>query len=436
MFNFKYMASFKFKLRNPSETKPTPIYLYVRWNNVLLPFATKETINPKYWDIESNSIILKVGYPKSIKELKVKLSWYLSESEALFLKFENEYKRKPSKSELNTILKKELLKNESIEIKDVVDYSLLNYIKKFIVESETRTNEKTGKPIAKSTIDTYNQVYNLINNYSIKRKKKFVFNDITLDFYFDFHSYLVNEGLATNTIGKRIAILKTIMREATERGLNTNLSFQSKRFKVTREKTENIYLNESELMEIYKLDLSKNKKLDRVRDLFLVGCYTGLRFSDLSVLSNQNIKDNFIEIETQKTRESVAIPLHPIVRNIIDKHKGGLPRALSLQRMNIYLKKIGEMIESLNVNTSKKMTKGGLEITTNSKKYLQITTHTARRSFASNLFVKGVPSQTIMKITGHKTEKSFMQYIKITPKENAKLIQMIWDKESKLSIVS
>jgi integrase len=263
-----------------------------------------------------------------------------------------------------------------------------------------------------------------------------VFNDITLDFYFDFHTYLVNEKLSTNTIGKRIAILKTIMREATERGLNTNLSFQSKRFKVTREKTENIYLNESELMEIYKLDLSKNKKLNRVRDLFLVGCYTGLRFSDLSVLSNQNIKDNFIEIETQKTRESVAIPLHPIVRNIIDKHKGGLPRALSLQRMNIYLKKIGEMIESLNVNTSKKMTKGGLEITTNSKKYLQITTHTARRSFASNLFVKGVPSQTIMKITGHKTEKSFMQYIKITPKENAKLIQMIWDKESKLSIVS
>jgi integrase len=189
-------------------------------------------------------------------------------------------------------------------------------------------------------------------------------------------------------------------------------------------------------MEIYKLDLSKNKRLDKVRDLFLVGCYTGLRFSDLSVLTAKNIIDNFIEIETQKTRESVAIPLHPIVRNIIDKHKGGLPRALSLQRMNIYLKKIGEMIESLNVNTSKKITKGGLEITTNSKKYLQITTHTARRSFSSNLFVKGVPSQTIMKITGHKTEKSFMQYIKITPKENAKLIQMIWDKESKLSIVS
>jgi integrase len=82
------------------------------------------------------------------------------------------------------------------------------------------------------------------------------------------------------------------------------------------------------------------------------------------------------------------------------------------------------------------MTKGGKEITINSKRYLQVSTHTARRSFASNLFVKGVPSQTIMKITGHKTEKSFMQYIKITPKENAKLIQMIWDKESKLSIVS
>lgn len=436
MFNFKYMATFKFKLRNPSETKPTPIYLYIRWNNLLLPFATKETINPKYWDFETNSIIIRAGYPKDIKTLKVILSRYLSESEALFLSFENENKRKPSKKEFNAILKDKLIKNEIIEIKEIVDYSLLNYIKKFIVESETRTNEKTGKPIAKSTIDTYNQVYNLINNYSNKKKKNLVFNDITLDFYFDFHTYLVNEKLSTNTIGKRIAILKTIMREATERGLNTNLSFQSKRFKVTREKTENIYLNEFELMEIHKLDLSKNKKLDRVRDLFLVGCYTGLRFSDLSILTENNINDNFIELETQKTREAVAIPLHPIVRIILKKHNGKLPRAKSNQRMNSDLKDIGKMIESLNVNTSKKMTKGGLEITTNSKKYLQITTHTARRSFASNLFVKGVPSQTIMKITGHKTEKSFMQYIKITPKENAKLIQMIWDKESKLSIVS
>jgi integrase len=276
----------------------------------------------------------------------------------------------------------------------------------------------------------------MLAEYSKKKIKKLTFDDIDMDFFYGFVEFGTANGLKPSTLSKRIIQLKTILREATERGLNNKNTYLSKKFNVKGEPFKTIYLNDSELMELFKLDLSENKRLDKVRDLFLVGCYTGLRFSDLSVLTEKNIIDDFIEIETQKTREAVAIPLHPIVRHVLKKYNGGLPRAVSNQKMNEYLKEIGQMIENLNEVFSRTMTKGGKEITINSKRYLQVSTHTARRSFASNLFVKGVPSQTIMKITGHKTEKSFMQYIKITPKENAKLIQMIWDKESKLSIVS
>jgi integrase len=113
------------------------------------------------------------------------------------------------------------------------------------------------------------------------------------------------------------------------------------------------------------------------------------------------------------------------------KHNGELPKALSNQRMNKYLKEIGEKMECLNVDFSKSITKGGKEITTNYKKYELLVTHSARRSFSSNLFIDGIPAQTIMKITGHKTEQSFMQYIKITPKENANLIKSHWEKKYK-----
>jgi integrase len=97
----------------------------------------------------------------------------------------------------------------------------------------------------------------------------------------------------------------------------------------------------------------------------------------------------------------------------------------------MYLKEIGEMVEVLKIQVSKSITRGGKETSRNYKKYELITTHTARRSFASNLYLKGSASRVIMKITGHKTEKSFMQYIKVSNEENANLILQLWDNNVK-----
>jgi len=428
------MAKYNLYLRDKTSKDETSILLYISWNNVRLKYPTKEVVNPKDWDFKKQNVI-DTRRNTELREKNLKITNFVLLIRELFVKYENIYKKHPTTSELKKYLDEEIYKKNKTEFeinKTVNELTLIEYIQNFIDESSTRSNEKTGKPIAKGTIDTYKQVYNMINDYSNIIQKDLTFNDIDLDFYFKFNAYLTKKGLSTNTIGKRIAILKTILREATDRGLNKNLSFQSKRFKVIREKTDNIYLNDDELLELYNLDLSDNTRLDNVRDLFLIGCYTGLRFSDFSILSKKNIDDNYIEIETQKVRDTVAIPLHYIVKQIIIKHNGELPRALSNQRMNSYLKEIGAKMDSLKVDFSKSITKGGEEITTNYKKYQLLTTHTARRSFSSNLFIDGIPAQTIMKITGHKTEKSFMQYIKITPKENANIIKAHWDKKYKM----
>jgi integrase len=420
------MATFKYYLKDPNAESETQILLYISWNNMRLKFSIKESINPKIWDSKNHKVIEKRSSPE-LRELNRKLEKMLASSKELFLRFENDNLRIPSIKELKNILEKEFF--DTIEVAESTN--LLEYIEKFMTEARSRTNDRTGKPISSGTIETYRQVYNLIKDYSIEKKKILQFEDIDLDFYYNLRTFMNKRGLATNTIGKRIAILKTILRDATERGVNRNLSYQSKRFKVTREASENIYLNEDELKTIQELDLSSNKRLESVRDLFLVGCWTGLRFSDFSRLQSKNIKGRFIEIETKKTREKVTVPIHSIVTDILHKYNGSLPKALSNQKMNMYLKEIGEMVEVLKIQVSKSITRGGKETSRNYKKYELITTHTARRSFASNLYLKGSASRVIMKITGHKTEKSFMQYIKVSNEENANLILQLWDNNVK-----
>ncbi|WP_445956929.1 site-specific integrase [Yeosuana sp.] len=210
------------------------------------------------------------------------------------------------------------------------------------------------------------------------------------------------------------------MNEATERGYNTNLEFRNKRFKTLREEADNVYLSIDELQKIEKIDLKASPKLEKVRDLFLIGCYTGLRFSDFTQINPENIISNntVIEIRTKKTGQRVSIPLHKTVRTILKKHSNKLPKAYSNQKMNEYLREvvglagIKELIETT-------ITKGGKVEKNVLPKHKLVSTHTARRSFATNLYLAEVPTISIMKITGHKTERSFMQYIKVTQKENA-----------------
>ena len=173
-----------------------------------------------------------------------------------------------------------------------------------------------------------------------------------------------------------------------------------------------------------------------MRDLFLVGCFTGLRFSDFSILKTDQIKDGYIEIKEQtKTGNPVVIPIHKVVQNIINKHDGNLPRAITNQKFNQYLKEVGIKVPSLHNHFDTTITKGGLKISKRLKKYELLTTHSARRSFATNEYLNGTPTITIMAITGHRTEKAFMRYIKLNPTDHAQLLKLHWEKRSNLKVV-
>jgi len=142
-----------------------------------------------------------------------------------------------------------------------------------------------------------------------------------------------------------------------------------------------------------------------------------------------------LHVKTIKTAEPVVIPLKHTVIDIIKKYDNNFPASLSNQKMNDYLKEVCALLKCLHVKTSTSITRGGHTVIEQKKKYELVSTHTARRSFATNCYLSKVPSFVIMGITGHKTEKSFIKYIKITPDEKANILELYLNKNELLKAV-
>ena len=306
-----------------------------------------------------------------------------------------------------------------------------SFFEQFLKENETRMNEKTGKVISYKNQREYINTYRLLCQYESKKHIRFDWEDIDVSFYNGFIAYLQGLNYATNTIGHKIVALKAVLNAAKERKINDCSNYSGHLFHTVSEESQTVYLDENELDFLYKLDLSKDERLDRTRDLFLVGCWTGLRFSDVTRIKPEFIQNDILTIVQQKTGGRVAIPLHPVVKSILEKYNGNLPECVSNQKFNAALKDLGRYAD-LNERVFKSITKGGQKETTVYKKWELITSHTARRSFATNLYKSGFPSISIMQITGHKTEKAFLKYIKVTTEEHAKLLQMHWAKNGSL----
>lgn len=324
----------------------------------------------------------------------------------------NRLKKKPTGTETRVTLKK--------------------YFDIYIEDTKTRTNKQTGRKLSKAMPIKYNNVKNLFNDFCAYEGMEYDFPDINETFHKRFITYMLNEKhYSVNTYGRALKFVKTLLIAATKAGYNTNLYYIN--ITGTDEPSESIYLNEEELQKIYKLDLSKKPKLDRVRDLFLIGCNTGLRFSDYTTIQPEDIQGDRLRIVTQKTNSKVTIPLMPDAKAIFQKYNFKLPKAISNQKFNEYLKEVAELA-GLKENVVTHITKGGEAVTTIQPKFELVTSHVARRSFATNYYKMGVDTLQIMAITGHKTEKEFLKYIKVTGEEKADLFEKSVNEKQKQKV--
>jgi integrase len=332
--------------------------------------------------------------------------------------------------ELNKLLGREKIEKTKEEQKPrKVFKDFLSFIDDYIAQChEGLILNGKGIKLSPGTIRNYGMTQVILKKYSADKHTKLKFESIDMDFYNDFVKYL-NESIHSrgkykpNVIGKFVKHIKMFMKSAHENGYTQNNEFAKREFKVYKEEIETIYLGENELDDLYKLELPANEA--QVRDAFLISCYTGMRYSDIARLDASKHIDfikKLITIITQKTNNRVVIPIHPIVQSILEKYENQVPEVQSNQATNRVLKRICEQAE-ITAPVTQMVTSGGVREEKTSLKYNLVTSHTARRSFATNAFKRGVPSLSIMQITGHRTESSFMRYIRIGKEENAMSLQ-------------
>ena len=191
------------------------------------------------------------------------------------------------------------------------------------------------------------------------------------------------------------------------------------------EETFAVFLSMNEITRIYYYKFRKQdsrRAKEKIRDLFVVGCLTALRYSDYSTLAQDNFQNDFIVKRTKKTNVTVKVPIHDYVREIIAKYGGNIPNGLSIQYFNKYLKLIMREI-GLTDKITYSYTVGGKIKTVTKEKWELICSHTARRSAATNLYLTGrMKTLEIMRLTGHKTEQNFFRYIRLTNDDTARSI--------------
>jgi integrase len=436
----KGKLSVTFTLRSKSSKGLTDVYARFTIRGKRLVYPTGLKVLPKYWSkSRSEKLQFKfvsskmTGYSDANQELQD--LHYVAQSQ--FRRFIQDNGRIPTVDELKTCLDTVYGKNEI--------QSQINLFQFFDLFIERRTKQmiNEGKRVTgNTTLTVYRQTQRLLEEFATATRTKVDFETISLELYENWVEYMqdVKEFKISN-IGKHIKTLKTVLNDALEQGLTDNRAHQSKYFKTLKDESFSIALIEQELQDIHELDLSQNKGLDEQRDVFIVASSTGLRFSDVSRLTKKNIHvDNgrrYIQIKTQKTGETVSIPLDKRLTQILDKYKDterGFPIANTNQVINRQLKEICKRVESLNDVETINYRQGAKDVTEMKRRYELVTTHTARRSFATNYYKAGVPPQFIMKITGHRTESAFLRYIKMSALDSAKVFELIIDKNN-LSVV-
>ncbi len=381
-------------------------------------------VNPKYFvdgDIYTENLRIITPEVEEANEAKTKLDDLVNSIRTDFITRNKEV----AKGWLFDLIDRTSYPDKYVVVEEVAEpATLFEWVDNFITEiAPKRKHPKTGRLFTKNNIEQLKATAKHLHIFAHQSSKEdFNFVEINEDFYNELIRYYQALDFTANTIGKHIKVLKLIVKQSPKelRDL-TDMSG----FKVFSEEVDNLYLDKDELQQLKDMDFTQTPHLDRVRDWFLLLAWTGSRFSDLQKIGKTDIKDGFISFRQQKTNTKVTIPLHPVVVEILVKYDYNMPEPISNQRFNEYIKEVAERAGICGIESVTR-TQGCEVVTTTHPKYELISSHTGRRSFATNMYKDGLPSLTIMSITGHKTERNFLTYIKVSQKEHAEMMAKRW----------
>lgn len=372
--------------------------------------STGEKVPVQYWDQKAARVNPTPKF-KHGTYVNARINLFRARTEQLY----QEYRGKgivPTAAEF----KAELLKR--LDEVHAEAKTLIPFIEEIIQERQSLNKSK-------GSLQIYRNLLKHLEAYQVKRRKRLNFDNIDDGFNADFTAHLFASGYADSYAHKQLSTLKMFVRLAEKRGISKGSPFLSVKMMVSKRSKDTVYLTETEQQVLFDMEL--DPRLARVRDLLLLGCLTGQRFSDFSKINRANIQMiehggkavKCLAIRQKKTDNKVFLPIvKPMLIAILERNGWRAPRAMSSQKLNSYIK---ELCELAGFDQEIEITRyqAGQPIKTREKKFNLISTHTGRRSFATNGFKQGIPVQELMKFTGHTTIESFMKYIRTTTEESA-----------------
>ena len=392
-----------------------PIRMRVNFASQRIEFTTGYRIDVAKWDVDKQRV--KNGCTNKLKqsasEINVALLGYYTELQEIFKRFEVA-EIVPSPAEVKEAFNNRYGQNEKTELAST-DMSNVpsNFYEAFddFVRVCGRQNDWTH-----STFEKFAAVKNHLKNFRSELSFEF-FDEEGLTEYVQ---YLREEReMRNSTIGKQLSFLKWFLRWSFKQGMHSNNAYDTFKPKLKDTQKKIIFLTWEELNRLREFKIPPTKQaLERVRDVFLFQCFTGLRYSDVFNLRRSDIKGDHIEVTTVKTSDSLIIELNDHSRAILEKYKDvefendkALP-VITNQKINDYLKELAELAE-INEPVRQTYYKGNERIDEVTPKYALLGTHAGRRTFICNALALGIPPQVVMKWTGHSDYKAMKPYIDI-----------------------
>lgn len=394
-------------------TENVPIRMRVNFASKRIEFTTGYRIDATKWDTDKQRV--KNGCSNKLKqsasEINASLLKYYTEIQSIFKRFEVEDVM-PTPEQIKEAFNA-LHKPVSEEPKPKKEALPCDFFQVFddFVEDCGRQNNWTD-----STYEKFAAVKNHLTNFREGLTFEF-FDERGLN---DYVGYLRDvKEMRNTTIGKQLSFLKWFLRWAFKKGVHQNNAYDSYKPKLKSTQKKIIFLTWDELNRLREFKIPSNKQaLERVRDVFLFQCFTGLRYSDVFNLRRSDIKGDHIEVTTVKTSDSLIIELNNHSKAILDKYKDVpfendkvLP-VITNQKMNDYLKELAELA-GIDEPIRQTYYKGNERIDDVTPKYALLGTHAGRRTFICNALALGIPPQVVMKWTGHSDYKAMKPYIDI-----------------------
>lgn len=352
---------------------------YVRKGDVVR-LSLKEKVPSKYWDAKKYRVKYSNKNAAHLNQMMDSLEAFVKETRIQY-KIQGDVFN-------GSILKRLILKRLHGETNSL--------IKSYAASVFLPSKQGNVKDV---TFNSYRVSVNKINKYL----DNITFEQINRMSSLTLEKGMKKDGYSINYVNKVFRVLKDCIHMAYTDGVHNNKYHLSNGFVPSTESVDNVYLSLEELDLIYLSILNKkvNDKLVNASIIFLIGCYTGQRFQSFQDINKAMVYEvsgvQMLSIRQGKTNNTVAIPVSEKLMTLLYMKY----HAISQQKLRDYIKEVCVMV--------------GIE----KSKASRVGTHTARRTFATNMVLSGVDITKIMKITGHKTELEFRKYVKIDGVQSA-----------------